>query len=296
MIKQILTKAAPTSVMVAALAGAGNVSAEGREPVDALLDCTIQLTYNRMGDEHTLQQLAYMVQTAITEEVNESTIVTYVNQCRNLGDTLKGSPKAAKKEYLAWIDGLPNPKSTRKLLTGFVAPRHKCQSLGFHGGINFLPYGIAGGNLGLDLAACESSVGHTWVEARPYMEATTGFSPFGQRNIFKRLRWGFHAGEEQAETAVPEKFAHGFHGRLSTDLQAYLGLHLGTLVNDMPNAIAYQGGFTFSLSPAATFGVGLGSSFRFGLESGEYGHLKRSVLEQSDCCSLTFSMSNDRDL
>lgn len=286
MIRQFLTTAAPTSVVIAALVGMANVSAEEKEPVDALLDCTISLVHNRKGDEHTLQQLAYMVQTAITEEVSESAVITYVNQCRNLEETLKDSPKAAKKEYLSWIKTLPNPKGTKKLLTGFVSPNHNCHSLGIHGGLDFLSRGIMGINLGVELAACESSLGHIWAEVRPYAETTTGLS-LEQSRLGKHLRWGFHLGEEREDTAIPEKSPHRLHARASTDLQAIMGIHLGLLSRGKSNCVTYQTGLTFSPTPAVTFGFGVGTNLRFGLKSSEYEHLKRSVLEPS-AYNLTF--------
>ena len=286
MIRQRLTKTIPASVVIAALAGTTSISAEEREAVDALLDCTILLASQRKGDEHTLQQLAYMVQTAITEEVSESAVITYVNQCRTLEETLKDMPQVSKKEYLGWIENLPNPKSTKKVFSGFVSPNHECKIAGAHTGLSFLPRGIVGGNIGIDLAYCESSLGHTWVEIRPYMEATTGIS-FESANIGKQLRWGFHGGAEQGKTAMPAKSPYNIDAHASVDLQAFVGVHLSTLMYGKPQVTSYHGGLTFSLTPAATFGLGAGSNFRFGLESGKYDHLKRSVLEPS-IHNLTF--------
>ncbi|MTI12476.1 hypothetical protein [Sansalvadorimonas verongulae] len=247
------------------------------DPVNQLLSCTMKLVQNRKGSEQELQQLAYMVQAAITEEVNESSVETYVHQCRNLKESLADAPKNPKKGYLEWIDALPNSKGTKKLLTGFVKPHHHCYTVGVRSGLSFLGYGVIGTSTGLDMAMCHGSLGHKWFEVRPFGELTTG--------IGGGFHWGLHMGEEDGTTSQPSCKSFDPHLRVSSDLAPFVGFHYNMAVNATTEN-AYQYGLTFSQYPAMIFGGGGGANIRFGLVSEAYTHLKKVVLEPSITSTL----------
>ncbi|WP_281645720.1 hypothetical protein [Parendozoicomonas sp. Alg238-R29] len=230
-------------------------------PVDKLIDCTIEIVQNRRGSERDLQSLASMVQTAVQDEDEgvEIQAKNFHTQCLVMKESLEGALQIKKNLYLSWIENLQATKGTKKLLAGFVKPTYSCYSLGFHNGFGFVPHGIVGTNLGIDFLDCYSSLGHAWLETRPYGELTTGLGG--------AYRAGFHGGWSEQEFSLKRLNPIQPHSRLSSDLLPFVGLHL------TPYAI----GGTFSTSAAISIGFGLDVGIILNVNSNSYSHLKEML-------------------
>ncbi len=139
--------------------------------IEELLRCSSKIIYARKGGFSTLQTLSSMFENTLKMNVSEHEIENYSTQCNILERTLRHNPSEARTLYLARISQLQSSPYIRRLFAGFAKPTYTCSSVTSNIGGTLYFMGFSSG---IGFAYCESSMGNTWLEARPFSEITMG--------------------------------------------------------------------------------------------------------------------------